>query len=97
MPAELKAPVEGYKLGPEEKRFLQRFKNMLRAETMLQVIGQKVSDDMQNVISLYGDIKQEKQRLLSVPPMVNEIPGQPGSPEQMQEIQSQPEKWRINY
>ncbi len=101
MPDKMRAPVEKYKLGPEENRFVKRFKDMLRAETMLQLIGQRASVEMQNILSLYGEVKQEKQRLLAIPPMVNEIPGQnfEGGEEPMssQEIQGQPEKWRMNY
>lgn len=107
MADEMRAPVESYKIGPEEKRFLKRFKNMLRAETLLQAIGQQKSAEMQSIMSMYGEVKQEKQRLLSVPPQVQEIPGQNfdnvAGPEQMeqgnqaQELQGQPDKWRMNY
>ena len=107
MTDEMRAPVESYKVGPDEKRFLKRFKDMLRAEQFLQAIGQRTSEKMETILSLYGEVKQEKQRLLSVPPNVQEIPGQNfgevAGQEQMdqgnqaQEIQGQPDKWRINY
>jgi ribosomal protein S4 len=107
MADEMRAPVESYKIGPEEKRFLKRFKDMLRAETLLQAIGQQKSAEMQSIIQMYGQVKQEKQRLLSVPPQVEEIPGQnfenvAGEEQiqqgnQAQEIQGQPDKWQMNY
>lgn len=105
MADEMRAPVESYKIGPEEKRFLKRFKNMLRAETLLQAIGERKSIEMQNILSLYGEVKQEKQRLMSVPPQVQEIPGQnfpaeggdEGMGQSPEQIQQQPDKWSINY
>jgi len=102
MADEMRAPVESYKIGPEEKRFVKRFRDMLRAETLLQAIGQRKSVEMQNIISLWGEVKQEKQRLLSVPPQVQEIPGQNFTPEgegeqTPEQIQAKPEQWQMNY
>jgi hypothetical protein len=96
MPDRKNAEVESYKLGPKEKQFMKRFKEIARAEAYLQSAGQKLSIDMKNVISLYGEVRQEKQRLMAIPPQVNEIPGQNFEDEDETEM-SPDQSWHINY
>jgi hypothetical protein len=71
-----RAEVEKYKLGKQETQFLKRFRDVLRAEALLQAIGQEASDDMTRIMELFNQIKGAKEQLLQIPPMVQEIPGQ---------------------
>lgn len=73
--------VEKFKTGPEEAQFLKRFRDILRAEALLQSIGQEMSDDMSRLMELFNEVKGAKEQLLQIPPMVEEIPGQEKMPQ----------------
>jgi hypothetical protein len=107
-----RAKVEKYKLGKDETQFLKRFRDVLRAEALIQSIGQEASDDMTRILELFNQIKGAKQQLLQIPPMTEEIPGQEAPrmggmgmgatpmQEEPPENMIQPgmeNKWQINY